>query len=184
MPCQTPLCKITSNKNSLENSWIIVNVTGPVLKPLHIIYKPGRGVLFILNSSWTSEKKQELVQDYLLLTSRQPVTVVINGPAYESFCPSTGSLHTCVLSPLFFTFYTDDRRSKYKLAPWRTNKVFQIELNSWKYRLHFSRYTSKGATVYAIMTTKPPKPTVQLLGPKTSAATKVKRLRPCCFYRL
>jgi len=38
------------------------------------------------------------------------------------------------------------------------------------------RYTSKGATVYAIMTAKPPKLTLQLLGPKTSAATKVKGL--------
>lgn len=35
------------------------------------------------------------------------------------------------------------------------------------------RYTSKGTTVYAIVTTKPPKPTVQLLAPKTSADTKV-----------
>ncbi|KAE8282188.1 Tissue alpha-L-fucosidase [Larimichthys crocea] len=34
-------------------------------------------------------------------------------------------------------------------------------------------YTSKGANVYAIITAKPPKPTVQLLVPKTSATTKV-----------
>lgn len=30
------------------------------------------------------------------------------------------------------------------------------------------------------MITKPPKPTLQLLGPKTSAATKVKCLAQCC----
>lgn len=34
-------------------------------------------------------------------------------------------------------------------------------------------YTSKGATVYAILTAKPPKPILQLLVPKSSAATKV-----------
>lgn len=51
-------------------------------------------------------------------------------------------------------------------------------------RLHVSRYTSKGATVYAIVTAKPPKPTVQLLGPKTSAATKVKGLRLDVFIQI
>lgn len=53
-------------------------------------------------------------------------------------------------------------------------------MNSCKCFLLFSRYTSKGSTIYAIMITKPPKPTLQLLGPKTSAATKVKCLAQCC----
>lgn len=50
----------------------------------------------------------------------------------------------------------------------------------------FSRYTFKGTAVYAIMTTKPPKLTLQLLGPKTSATTKVTGLTmlSMLFYRL
>lgn len=35
------------------------------------------------------------------------------------------------------------------------------------------RYTSKGATVYAIITAKPPTTTLKLLIPQTSATTKV-----------
>lgn len=39
--------------------------------------------------------------------------------------------------------------------------------------IFFSRYTSKGTTVYAIMTAKPPMPAVELQGPKASLTTKV-----------
>ncbi|XP_037120698.1 tissue alpha-L-fucosidase-like [Syngnathus acus] len=52
----------------------------------------------------------------------------------------------------------------YSSEPWRV----QMENSSvpvW--------YTSKGDSIYAILTRKPPKPTVQLLEPKTSANTKV-----------
>lgn len=51
--------------------------------------------------------------------------------------------------------------------------ILKIEIIDASYHLDFSRYTSKGANVYAIITAKPPKPTVQLLVPKTSATTKV-----------
>lgn len=49
--------------------------------------------------------------------------------------------------------------------------------------ISLSRYTSKGKTVYAIMTAKPPKPTVKLLAPKTSTATNVKRQYCFTFYK-
>lgn len=48
--------------------------------------------------------------------------------------------------------------------------------------LHCSRYTSKGLTVYAILTAKPPMSTVKLLAPKASAITQVKKQCCPCLY--
>ncbi|XP_041665280.1 tissue alpha-L-fucosidase-like [Cheilinus undulatus] len=52
----------------------------------------------------------------------------------------------------------------YASKPWRI-QVENTTVPFW--------YTSKGSTVYAIMTTKPPKPTVQLLEPRTTPTTTV-----------
>lgn len=52
----------------------------------------------------------------------------------------------------------------YASKPWRI-QIENATVPIW--------YTSKGSSVYAIMTTKPPKPTVQLLQPRTSPTTTV-----------
>ncbi|XP_061521321.1 tissue alpha-L-fucosidase-like [Phycodurus eques] len=55
----------------------------------------------------------------------------------------------------------------YASKPWRV-QMENTSVPVW--------YTSKADSIYAILTTKPCKPTVQLLEPKTSATTKVKLL--------
>ena len=83
----------------------------------------------------------------------------------------------------------ESKRDVVEVAKLRLNlsvpRRSEIEIIDVSYYLHFCRYTSKGASVYAILTARPPKSVVQLLIPKTSTATKVKALRwcLCCFYR-
>lgn len=43
--------------------------------------------------------------------------------------------------------------------------------------LHIFRYTSKGSTVYAILTARPSMPVLELLQPITASSTQVRHLK-------